>query len=114
MILYNVTCSVDKDVYLEWYDWMRETHIPEIMKTGMFTECRICRIKAEEEGGVSFAVQYLCPSEEKYKEYQEKYAAGLQKDHQEKYGTKVAAFRTVLDVLYQARQHDYDQPQNQN
>lgn len=114
MILYNVTCSVDLNVHEEWYDWMRQVHIPDMMKTGLFLECRICRIKAEEEGGISFAVQYLLASEEKYNEYLENHSEALQRDHTEKYGNKVAAFRTVLEVMYQARQTDYSQAQNQN
>ncbi len=114
MILYNVTCSVDQVVHEEWYNWMREVHIPEIMKTGLFLECRICRIKAEEQGGFSFAVQYLCASEANYEKYQAEFAPKLQKDHAEKYGQKVATFRTVLEVMYQARQKDYSQVQNQN
>ena len=114
MILYNVTCSVDKDVHKEWYEWMKNVHVPDVMRTGMFLESRICRIKAEEEGGISFAVQYLAASEEKYEEYLTKHASALQNDHAKKYGQKVAAFRTILEVMYQARQNDYSQVQNKN
>lgn len=114
MILYNITCSVDEDIHQEWFDWMKEVHIPDMMDTGLFLESRICRIRAEEEGGKSFAVQYLCASQEKYDEYVKKFATQLQMDHAKKYGQKVAAFRTVLEVLYQARQTDYSQAQNQN
>ncbi len=105
---------MDEDIHEEWYDWMREAHIPDMMKTGLFLECRICRIKAEEQGGVSFAVQYLTSSQEKYDEYLEKHSERLQKDHADKYGGKVVAFRTVLEVMYQARQTGYSQAQNQN
>jgi len=114
MILYNVTCSVDKDVHEEWYDWMREVHIPDMMKTSLFLETRICRIIAEEEGGISYAVQYLCASEENYKKYKGEFSAKMQQSHAAKYGQKVAAFRTELEVMYQARQTDYSQAQNKN
>ncbi len=114
MILYNVTCSVDEHVHEEWYDWMRNVHIPDMMKTGLFLESRICRIIAEEEGGISFAVQYLCASEEHYEQYQNEHSQRLQQDHAQKYGQHVAAFRTKLEVLYQARKTDYTQVQNQN
>ncbi len=114
MILYNVTCSVDDNVHEEWYDWMRETHIPDVMKTGMFLECRICRISGEEQGGKAFAVQYLCESEEKYAEYQRKYALALQAEHANRYGKNVAAFRTKLEVLYQSRRKDFIFPENNN
>lgn len=114
MILYNVTCSVDADVHEEWYEWMRATHIPDVMKTGLFLECRICRIEGAEEGGKTFAMQYLCESDEKYAEYQGKYALALQAKHSDRYKGKVAAFRTKLDVLYQARRNDFIFPENKN
>ena len=34
MILYNVTVNIDTDVEEDWIEWMKETHIPEVMKTG--------------------------------------------------------------------------------
>ena len=114
MILYNVTCSVDPGVHEEWYDWMRAEHIPDVMKTNLFLECRICRIKGEEQGGVTFAVQYLCESAEDYAEYQSKHALALQSKHTEKYGGKVAAFRTEMEIMFQARRNDFIHPESLN
>mgnify|MGYP006086052255 CR=1 FL=1 len=99
MILYNVTVSIDKAIHLDWLNWMRLTHIPDVMSTDCFTECRISRVHGEEEGGMTFAISYIAPTQEKYDEYQEKHAAGLQKDHATKYAGKIAAFRTLLTVL---------------
>ena len=59
MILYNVTVNIDNDVREEWLQWMKETHIPEMMDTGLFLESRLSRILAEEEGGSSYEVQYV-------------------------------------------------------
>ena len=36
MLLYNVTITVDLDVHDDWVQWMRDTHIPDVMSTGMF------------------------------------------------------------------------------
>ena len=99
MILYNVTVSIDKSIHLDWLNWMKSTHIPDVMNTDCFTECRISRVHGEEEGGMTFAISYIAPSQEKYDEYQEKFATGLQQDHAAKYGGKFAAFRTLLTVI---------------
>lgn len=98
MILYNVTVSIDENVAEEWLKWMREVHIPDVMKTGLFLEGRICRILAFEEGGLSYSVQYLSPSEEAYNIYQQDHAPTLQQEHTERYAGKFAAFRTILKV----------------
>ncbi len=99
MILYNVTVSVDESVHQDWLQWMREVHIPEVLATGCFLESRLSRILAEEDGGVTFSVMYLSPSQEMYDEYQQKYAPKLQSDHSQRYQGKFAAFRTILNVV---------------
>ena len=59
MIIYNVTVNVDEDVLPEWLKWMSRQHIPDVMKTGLFIECKLSKILAEEAGGKSYSVQYL-------------------------------------------------------
>lgn len=99
MILYNVTVSIDESAEQNWLQWMRKTHIPDVMATGCFKEARLSRIHAEEHGGLSYAISYVAPSQEKYDEYQAKYAAELQKDHIDRYSGRFAAFRTMMTIL---------------
>ena len=98
MIIYNVTVNIDNDVHDDWLDWMKSVHIPDVMNTGHFTESKISRILAEEEGGLSYAIQYLCESMEVFEKYQEIHAEGLQNKHTLKYQGKFVAFRTMLRV----------------
>lgn len=97
-VIYNVTVSVDIHVSDEWLTWMKEVHIPDVMKTGIFLESKISRVLAEEEGGVTWAIQYLCPNMEAYERYQSEFASTLQADHTRLYGKHTAAFRTLLEV----------------
>jgi len=101
MIIYNVTLVIDSDVRDEWLKWMKEKHIPDVMATGKFTDCKVSRILAEEEGGKSYSIQYLCPDIETYNNYQSENAVQLQKEHNQKFGGKFVAFRTLLDVVHQ-------------
>lgn len=101
MIIYNVTVVIDEVVEQEWLEWMKSKHIPDVMNTGYFKENRICKILAEAEGGVSYAVQYTCTSMKDLDEYQEKHAPALQQEHTEKYNGKFAAFRTLLEIIHQ-------------
>lgn len=99
MILYNVTVSIDPQIHEEWLNWMITQHIPDVMATQCFVESRILRVHGEEEGGLTFAISYVSPSQDKLDEYQEKHAPALQREHNEKYSGKFAAFRTFLTVL---------------
>lgn len=98
MIIYNVTINIDASAHDEWLSYMSEIHIKDVMDTGMFKEARFSRILAEEEGGMSYSVQYLCESMEKLEQYQEKFAPELQKDHHAKFEGRFVAFRTLLRV----------------
>ena len=97
-VIYNVTVSVDSHKSDEWLKWMKEIHIPDVMKTGVFLESKISRVLAEEEGGITWAIQYLCPSMAEYERYQKEFAPALQADHTRLYGRFTAAFRTLLEV----------------
>lgn|SRR3989338_11702933 len=103
MILYNVTVSIDERIHEEWLEWMRTQHIPEVMATGCFIESRLARVHGEEEGGLTFAIGYVAPSQEKYDEYQALHATELQRQHGERYNGKFAAFRTMLTIIEEFR-----------
>jgi hypothetical protein len=102
-ILYNVTCSVDSEIHEEWLDWMMSKHIPDVMNTGMFLENRVCRIHEYEDNGVTYAIQYVARNQKDLDEYMQQFAPMLQQDHAERYGSKVAAFRTTLEILHEIR-----------
>lgn len=101
MIIYNVTVSIDYDVHDEWLSWMKEVHIPEVMATNKFKECRMSKIHAEEEGGKAYSIQYLCENQDLLNSYQNEDAPSLQQKHNEKYGKKAVAFRTLLEIVHQ-------------
>ena len=100
MIVYNVTVNVDNSVHVEWLNWMRETHIPDVMRTGIFQENRILKLIGDEDsGGHTYAIQYTCLAMEDYNTYEEKFAPALQKAHTDRYKDKFVAFRTLLEVV---------------
>jgi len=98
MIIYNVTVNIDESAHDEWVDWMKSIHIKDVMDTGLFKEARFSRILAEEEGGKSYSIQYLCESMETLERYQNDFAPALQQDHSKKFEGRFVAFRTLLRV----------------
>jgi Domain of unknown function (DUF4286) len=99
MYLYNVTTNIDESVMEEWLTWMKSEHIPEIIATGCFSECRLCRIIAESEGGKSFSAQFVFPNLSTYHRYQTQFAPALKAKTEAKFGGKIASFRTVMEIL---------------
>ncbi len=105
MIMYNVTVNIDFSVHSDWLQWMKEKHIPDVMNTGCFTENKICKVlSAEEQGGLTYAIMYLCPDMATFNKYQTEFSPALQKEHVERYKDKFGAFRTILEVVHQHKQ----------
>ena len=101
MIVYNVTIKIDLDVHDLWLRWMKEEHIPEVMQSGCFTECKILKLltEAEDNDGVNYAIQYTAPNLGSYHQYRDEFAPALQAKTKAKYGDDVLAYRSLLEVI---------------
>lgn len=100
MILYSVTVNIQAEKEEEYIDWMKKTHIPEIMATGLFVENKFFRLLQEEEdGGVNFSSQYFAQNMEQIRQYQELYAEKLQNKLKIRFGDHYMAFRTLLESV---------------
>jgi hypothetical protein len=100
MYIYNVTLKVDIAIADEWVTWMRQTHIPDVLHTGYFSDYRLSRLLDDGDlDGITFVVQYNCETIDDFLQYQSLKAAALQKEHTEKFGKQVTAFRTIMEVL---------------
>ena len=101
MIIYNVTISIDKDVENHWLDWMKNTHIPDVMQKELFIDCKISRVLEEGvAGGHTYAIAYSCKNMHDYKKYHNKFASKLQAEHRNKFPGKFVAYRTLLEVVH--------------
>lgn len=100
MIYYNETYHVQEDILEEWIQWMVKTHLPNILRTGYFTQGRLLRIKSEQDqGGYSFAVQLVASSQSILEEYKSKEERQFQQTHLQKYADKALIFRTELQLV---------------
>ncbi|REE05901.1 DUF4286 family protein [Marinoscillum furvescens] len=101
MILYNVTVSVAPQVEQDWLTWMKDVHIPEVMRTGCFAEHKFLRLLNEspEAEGSTYAVQYFAPGKAELDTYLADHAPALRQKHLERYQDKALAFRTLLEEI---------------
>jgi hypothetical protein len=100
MYLYNVTINIDESVHDQWLSWMRETHIPDMLATGKFTNARILKVLVEEEmGGITYSVQYTTKNKETLEQYYKEDANRLRGDAMRLFADKFVAFRTELEII---------------
>lgn len=100
MIIYNVTLKVENEVAAAWIGWMKTEHMADLMKTGLFTDCRLCKLLEQDEtDGVTFSAQYFCNSLEEYHRYISDFAPEMRERGNQRFGGKFVAFRTIMEVI---------------
>ena len=100
MVIYNVTVHVEAAIREDWLHWMQQSHIPQMLGTGKFSNARICRVHSgEEAGGYTYAVQYACRGFEQLQEYYDSHAERMRQQTAERFGDRCLAFRTELEII---------------
>ena len=100
MYIYNVTINIDDSVHHEWLQWMKETHIPDVLATGKFFNAKMCKVLVEEDmGGTTYSVQYSTADKETLELYYTQDAERLRQEISNLFAGKFVAFRTELQVI---------------
>lgn len=99
MIVYCVQLSIDLECEADWLQWMCETHIPDVMKTGLFEryEC-LKQLEGPSTSAGVYQIRYYCASPDLLQHYQQTFAPGLQAEHSQRYAGRFSASRMVLEV----------------
>ena len=92
---------MEKTMAPEWLQWMQDVHIPEVMATGCFLSYRILKVltNATDDEGVNYSIQYDAASMADYERYRDLFAPSMQQQTRERYGDRLLAFRTLLEVV---------------
>lgn len=81
-------------------EWMKNVHIPDVMRTGLFIENKMFKVLADDDSdGTTYSIQYICNSMKEYEQYRDVFAPALQAEHSQRYKDKFVAFRTLLEVM---------------
>jgi hypothetical protein len=101
MFIYNVTTKIDPSIHQTWVEWMKKTHIPQIMATGCFEQFQFVQLlEIDDSDGATFAVQYMAASKANYTLYIEMHADKLRKDTLTAWGNKIISFRSLMQVVH--------------
>lgn len=101
MIVYNVTTKVSHAIAADWLAWMKAEHIPDLVNTGCFTHAVILQlVEADDEEGITYAVQYHAESRALYNRYMDQFAAGMRQKALDKWRDKVISFRTLMQLVH--------------
>ena len=100
MLLYNITIGIDKEVEMEWLQWMKAVHIPEVMRTRLLSVFKIYKVlHDDDETNTSYSIQYLAPSLNEINTYFEKFAPLILEKLRLRFKDKHVAFMTILEEV---------------
>jgi len=98
MILYNTTYSVANEVEQDWLHWMKTSHIPAILATGLPISHKVLRLLTEiDNGGATYSVQLDFNAMEDYFTYQSLHANSMQQRIQDRFSNQFVSFDTLLE-----------------
>jgi hypothetical protein len=99
MIIYSVTITIQAGIEAEWIEWMKKVHVPDVLRTGCFSECRMHKVLGSEGDEAVYVMQYLCRLVEDYHRYRDNFAPALQKDHTDRFAGKFSGSRQLLEEV---------------
>lgn len=99
MLLYNVTIILDETAEASWLEYMRSTHIPEVLATGKFLSNRLLKVIDSPNEGVTYCSQYVVENMDDYNTYQAEFAPALQQDLNTRFENQFVAFRSLMEYI---------------
>lgn len=99
MLLYNVTTIIEDSSAVRWLQWMQETHIPQVMQTGLFISNRLLKVVDSPNEGVTYCSQYVVEDMDNFLEYQNKFASALQAEVNINFQNQQVSFTSLMEYI---------------
>lgn len=93
-VVYEITAAVRPDLIVDYERFMREQHIPDLLRTGLF-----CGAKLMTTGGGNFRIAYETRSRDDLDRYLIKFAARLRQDFLDHFPKGVELSRAEWEVI---------------
>lgn len=92
MIIYQVEIKVDPSIEREWFKWMKGTHVPDLIMTGLISSYNIWK---DTDQNHTYIFNYIFSTENDLNLYLENHAPRLKKDVLDKFPDKFEAKRRI-------------------
>jgi len=88
---------VDKAIAIEWLQWQKEIHIPQIMGTGLFHDYRFYELlEPDEFEGKTYVLQCFTNERNNYETYLLVFDPLLSRNAVQRWGDQFIGFRTLM------------------
>ncbi|MBZ4189941.1 DUF4286 family protein [Niabella beijingensis] len=99
-VIWNITTKVPSGTSESWLSWLREVYIPAFLETGCFYDAVVLKLmNQEEDGDVTYAVQFHARSEAGFEQFVREHHAALSKLMKNTWGGECYSFESALQVV---------------
>ena len=100
MIIYNITTQVAWTSHDSWLNWMRETQIPALMETGLFSHFQFVRLlEVDEEIGPTYALQLYFQNGRSIEEFKSDHLHAFAANEIALWGDDTFSFTSLMEVI---------------
>jgi hypothetical protein len=101
MIVYSVKININSKIEKEWLQWMKEEHIKDVLDTKYFSDWNLYKVLIPSgiENEVSYVIEYITDSIEKYEAYVKNVSKRIQEEHRKKFSGNFTAARSVMQII---------------
>ena len=100
MILYNTTFIVEEKIHDDWFDWLKNDHINDYLKSSCFLGARLGKITSHlEPGAVSYSLQLFVNDELTLDTFKDNFLTDIQQKSLQKFGTNVLSFASEMEHM---------------
>lgn len=99
MILYNVTIILEEEIHEAWLNWLKQEYLVQVMDTGCFVSYRVLKVLDSPNEGLTYCIQYIADSNEKYREYLSSYENNQMNHVPNQFLNKFVVFTTLMEYI---------------
>lgn len=99
MIIYSVTTAIEEGIEDKFVEFMQETHIPMLMKTGLFLDYRFVRVIPSQGVDLTYNLQLRCEGHAQLSQYRAQNELMLESVVKQNFEGKYATFQSVLEQV---------------
>ena len=102
-LLINDTISIHPQQAENWLNWIHAIVLPIVKKESGIESFRVTKIRGnDDENGISYALQFICPDETAYSDFIENLDPKLQQEQLNRFSGNFGTFRSVLEIIEEA------------
>lgn len=99
MLLFNVTVIIEEASATDWLQWMKESHIPQLMDKECFVSYRLLKIVNSPNEGLSYSIQFIAEDKARHQTFLDSHEQLFIAEMYNRYPNKLVTFTTLMEFV---------------